>query len=103
MPKQFIVHISGHGCSGKSSLATELGERFPGTYLVAYDKLKRQLSGYKRIEDGDLIRSIELDLFEIICKKKIPMFTIFSRHSPTELERCDALAKKYGYSPVLYI
>ena len=103
MPKQFIVHISGPGCSGKSSLAAELGERFPGTYLVAYDKLKWQLSGYKRITDGDLVRSIELELFEIICKKKISMFTIFNRHTAPELEKCDALAKESDYSPVLYV
>ena len=107
MPKKFIVHISGPGCSGKSTLAQALGEKFPGTYLVAYDKLKWQLSGYDRNgtdhrRQREIINEIEWELVEQLCRKSIPIATDVFLHDEKESLRLQTVAEKYGYTLMFF-
>ena len=92
IPKKFAIHISGPGCSGKSSLAQEIGERFSGTYSVAYDKLKWQLSGYDRNGadhqlQRNIINDIEWRLIEYVCEKSVPITTDVFLHNEEEYRR----------------
>lgn len=101
--KKFVIHISGPGCSGKSTLSKALGEKFPGMYAVAYDKLKWQLSGYKGSgNNGDekhseLINKIQLGLFEVVCKQSVPINLDYFLETEADYIACKKIAGNNGY------
>ena len=100
--RTFIVHISGPGCSGKSSLAEAIGGLFQGTYYVAYDKLKWQLSGYNRDNDRPIIHAIQKRLLEITLQLELPVTTEMFLHDENEYNELQAMSARYGYR-TLYV
>jgi predicted kinase len=97
MNKKFVLKISGQSCTGKSTLEQELQHGLPQFYLVCYDKLKWQLSNYHRLKDKDFIKELTLSLFEVICKKKLPIILLGAIRTKVEYDRYYQLAIKYGY------
>src|SRR3990167_3991437 len=97
---KFVIHISGSGCSGKSSLADALAVKFPGAYLVSFDKLKWQLAGYNRNKPGcrEFIEDVQLALFEIICRKSIPVFFDFYFRDEQKYAQAKKIVEDNGYS-----
>ena len=99
--KKFVIHLSGPGCSGKSTVERALGEKFPGLYSIAYDKLKWQLGGYKGGGKHDhLINEIELGLFEVICKKGMLASLDLFLETESDYHSCEKIAHQYGYTVI---
>lgn len=96
--KKFAVHIAGQSCTGKTTLSNALGERFPGLYILSFDKLKWQLAGYNRDQHSNLIKRIELGLFEVICKQEIPLTLNYFCEDAREYETCRHIAEQNGYA-----
>lgn len=96
--KKFAIHIAGPSCSGKTTFSNALGERFPDLYIISFDKLKWQLAGYHRDKHSALIKDIELGVFEVICKKEIPLTLDFFCAHAREYAACQSIAKTYGYA-----
>ncbi len=95
--QKFIVQIIGPSCSGKSTLVSELGKVFPGVYNVAYDKLKWQLAGYHRDQHRELVRQLELGVFEVTCKMGLPILLEALIRDQAEFDEYKTLADKFGY------
>src|SRR3989344_6358662 len=95
--KKFVLNIIGPGCSGKSTLSTTIGERYPGTYLISYDKLKWQLFGYNRVHDKEIMKQLAFGVYEVVCKLGIPIIyqPFFIDEADYECSR--AMAVKFGY------
>ena len=96
--KKFVILLSGPACSGKSTVDVELAKRIPGAYLVAYDKLKWQLSGFDRTKDRGLIQELLTGFFEVVCKSGTPIFLCAYMHSPEEYEHFTSVAEQNGYT-----
>lgn len=102
MDAKFVLQISGPGCAGKSSLAEAIGSIFPGTYYLAYDRLKWQLSGYNRDKDRQIIHKIQKALFDILLSISLPIVTEMFLHDEDEYREFQAVAARHGYA-VTYI
>lgn len=100
--EKFVIHLIGPSCSGKSYLSEALGEQLPDLYIVAFDRLKRQLSGYHRDKHSSLIKEIEFDFFQVIAGKGLPMtFDYFCENEREYLEvRKTAEQKGYKFIPI---
>lgn len=97
MPKLFVLHLSGPPCSGKTTLENALSEKFPGAYIVSFDRMKWQLAGYDRNKDGPLVDDLVMGLFEVVCRKQIPILLDFSFESEAEYAACRQGAERQGY------
>lgn len=95
--KKFLVHITGPGCSGKSSLAKEISDRLPGIYYLGYDKLKWQLSGYDREEDRELIHTLERGLLDALLKTGTSVVTELYLHDEAEYKEVAQALSENGY------
>ncbi len=95
--KKFVLHLSGASCTGKSALAQELGNRLPGVYLVAYDKLKWQLAGYHR-ELRHRIFPLVLGFFEVVCRNGLPILLSTIIRDQKEYSSYADIGEKYGYT-----
>ncbi len=95
--KKFVFQVTGHSCSGKSTIGKLVREAFPGMYHVAYDKQKWLLSGYNRNTDREFVKTVVFGLFETVLKTGVPINLELFRTKET-YEQCVALAAKYGYS-----
>src|SRR3989344_5591246 len=96
--KKFVIHLFGPSCVGKSTLNEAIGEKIPGIYTVSYDKQKWQLAGYNRDRDKDTIRDITLGLYEVICRKGIPIQFDFMCRNEADYRRLTEIAEKYEYN-----
>jgi predicted kinase len=96
-PDLFVLHLSGPPASGKTTLEKALADKFPGAYLVSFDRMKWQLAGYDHTKDGPLVDSLVLGLFEVVCKRKLPVFLDFSFTNEEEYARCRKIAEENGY------
>ncbi len=94
---KFLVNIFGPSNSGKSTLADELGNRHPGSYLISFDKLKWQLYGYQRGKDRDVIKQIFKGLFETVTKLGLSMLATPLLYSESELQEWNSIASSQGY------
>lgn len=98
-----MIHISGHSCTGKSTIFRMLQEQYPGCYFVSYDKQKWLLAGYQRDRDTLTVRQIVYGLFETVCKLGLPILQDFgfleSRDVP-EYEQYKKILDQYGYRVV---
>ncbi|MGH9442960.1 MAG: AAA family ATPase, partial [Thermoanaerobaculia bacterium] len=97
-PERFVLHLSGHACSGKSTVADALAERLPGLYVVSYDRLKWQLAGYDRTKDGPLVDDLVLGFFEVVCRRHIPVLLDFYFETEAGYTACRAVAEREGYA-----
>ena len=95
--KPFAIHLSGPAGSGKSYFSAALGKKFPGLYQIEFDKLKWQLAGYHRDSHSDLIKEIELGMFEVICKKKLPATVDYFCENESEYNACKKIADDNSY------
>lgn len=94
---KFVLQISGPSCSGKSTVEAALGERFPGTYLVSYDKLKWQLFGYHRDKDRETVKDLLFGFYEVVCARGLNVFTDTYLRDEAEYRRYRATAEAHGY------
>jgi len=92
-----IFAIFGPPCSGKSTLDLAIGKRFPGTYTVAYDKIKWRLSGYDRKMHRPLIESLLFGFFEVACKQGLPITLEAFMNDEAEYSRYEKVATDNGY------
>ena len=97
MEKKFIIHFVGYSCTGKSALEKVLKEKLPGSYVVSYDKLKWQLSGYDRDKDSKLIKEITKGLFETVCKLGNSILCLAMISTEEEYIFYKQIATNYGY------
>src|SRR3989344_7775858 len=95
--QKFAIHIAGPSCSGKTTLSNALGEKFPGLYMLSFDKLKWQLAGYNRDQHSNLIKNIELGVFEVICKQAIPLTLNYFCQNTQEYATLQNIAGQNGY------
>lgn len=95
--EKFAIHIAGPSCSGKTTLSDALGEKFPGLYILSFDKLKWQLAGYNRDQHSNLIKNIELGVFEVICKQAIPLTLNYFCQNAQEYATLQKIADQNGY------
>jgi len=66
-------------------------------YTISYDRMKRQLAGYDRTKDGPLIDDLSMGLFELVCRKQIPILLDFYFVSETGYLACRNVAEQNGY------
>lgn len=89
--------ISGPSCSGKSTVEAELCRRAPGTYVVAYDKLKWQLAGYNRDSDRETVKALLLGFFEVVCAQGLPIILQVFMRDDREYAAYARIAETHGY------
>lgn len=96
---RFAIHICGRGCSGKTSLAEALGAKFPGAYLIAYDKLKWQIFGYDRnnMNHRSFLKRMQLCLFDFCCDEGVSIITDYFPDTESEFADLEARFQKHGY------
>ena len=70
-----IIIITGHSCSGKSTLRKELQKYLPGYYHIGFDSIKWNLSGYHRDRDIDTVKDILRGFFSALFERGIPCIT----------------------------
>jgi predicted kinase len=92
-----VLLIAGPSCSGKSALEAELCRRAPGTYVVAYDKLKWQLAGYDRDRDRETVKELLFGFFEVVCRRGLPVILQTIMRSEDEYRRYADVAREHGY------
>lgn len=96
--KKVVILLSGPACSGKSTIDEALAKRIPGAYLVAYDKLKWQLSQFDRKRDREIVQQLLTGFFEVVCKSSVPIFLCVYMHSPEEYQHFASVAEEHGYA-----
>ncbi len=97
-PKPFVLHLSGHSCAGKSTLAKALEDKLPGMYIVSYDKMKWQLADYVSSKDGPLIDKLVLGFFEVVCREHIPILLDSYFKDEDAYLHCRQIATEHGYN-----
>ncbi|GEM_PF-3232964 len=104
-PEKFVIHVSGPICAGKSTFINAIGARFPGSYLIEYDKLKRQLFGYQRTREDhrEIIRRFQWGLLELACEQSLPVITGVFLHDEEEYGRFMNITKRYGYEKRVFV
>ncbi len=75
MDHPYIIIITGHSCSGKSTLRKELQKYLPGYYHIGFDSIKWNLSGYHRDKDIETVRDILSWFLWVLFEKNIPCIT----------------------------
>ncbi len=97
MSEHYLLIITGHSCSGKSTLIKELQKSLTGSYHIGYDKVKWWIAGYNRDRDIELVKNLLSGFLWVIFEARILCIT--DAHIKTEEEYrslCDQ-AWKYGY------
>lgn len=92
-----ILFLDGPSCSGKSTVEAELGRRMPGTYTVAFDKLKWQLAGYDRDRDRETVKELLVGFFEVVCARGLPIILQVSMRTKEEFDAYARIAESHGY------
>lgn len=72
MQSDFVLHISGPTCAGKSTLVSRLAHEYTFSYVVSYDAVKKQFPHYDRNLHKDASNAITYALYEDICQQQIP-------------------------------
>ncbi len=97
MSEPYLLIITGHSCSGKSTLIKELQKSLTGSYHIGYDKVKWWIAGYNRDRDIELVKGLLSGFLWVIFEVRIPCIT--DAHLRTEDEYhslCDR-AESHGY------
>ncbi len=95
--KKFVLLISGTSCTGKSSLVKVISQKFPGVYNVAHDKLKWQLAGYDRRQNGEVMKKLVEGFFRVVCEQGLSILLEVIIRSPEALKRYEQTAAEFGY------
>lgn len=64
-----ILNFIGHSCTGKTTLSTEIFNRNPKSFWLAYDYIKWRISGYHRDTDGEKVAQIDKDFLRTLIQK----------------------------------
>src|SRR3989338_4493954 len=95
--KKFALFIIGPPCSGKSTLCEAIGERYPGTYLVSFDKIKWQISWYTRVKDKEIIKQLTHGMYELVFTLGIPILYQPFFHDEEEYQSAYDFAVRHDY------
>jgi predicted kinase len=95
--KKFVIHLIGPSCSGKSTVEEILKEKLPGIYVIASDTQKRQLAGYHRDKDRELIKKIIKGLHKAVCEIGNSILLIATINTEDEYKSYKETAIEYGY------
>jgi predicted kinase len=97
MDQPFFILITGHSCTGKSTLRKELQKYLPGTYHIGYDSIKWNLSGYSREKDVETVRNILYGFLWVLFEKKISCISDMFFSDRERYEKVREIAIKNGY------
>ncbi len=70
MKHPYLLIITGHSCSGKSTLIKELQKNLTGSYHIGYDKIKWWIAGYDRDRDVELVKNLLEDSSESSSRRE---------------------------------
>lgn len=97
--KKVIISLQGRSCTGKSTVADLIKEKYIGIYTVDYDKVKRQLSGYDRYNDALDMMGLSFAFFESVCRLGKPILLLVPPfHDEVQYLQYKTVADSFGYT-----
>lgn len=97
---KIILFLTGPSCVGKSTIMEGLKKQIPNNYLVSYDKLKLQLTGYDREEHRYVMRRLTLKYLEAICEENFFIFVELWYLSEDDVLEIREIADRHNYKLV---
>jgi adenylylsulfate kinase-like enzyme len=92
-----LLFLTGPSCAGKTTITKELMQLIPNTYLVSYDQLKLQLTGYDREEHRAVMRRLTMGYLEVVCSEGFFVFVELWPFNDKDCAIMQTIADKYGY------
>ncbi len=96
---QFLMILDGMIGSGKTTLGNDLFKKISRFALVGMDRVKRNVSDYRRGEkDNEIARKIVYAMSEVYLKQNISVCVEQPFESKKEIEEYEKLSKDYSVS-----
>lgn len=98
MKNTYLIVITWHSCTGKSTLRKELQKYLTGYYHIGFDSIKWNLTGYHRDRDIDTVRDILDGFMWVLFEKNIPCLTDSFFRDESQYIRLHKKAITHGYT-----
>ncbi|MBW4062201.1 hypothetical protein HJC99_06550 [Candidatus Saccharibacteria bacterium] len=76
MPPSLIINLFGVSTAGKSTIATLLQSHIDRLYLVDFDVVKKQLTGYEWNRDSQIAQQITFDTLVSAVRAQLPILAL---------------------------